>query len=46
MGRISGAVHVYELSRDYESSGVPRDEAGGDDYDGYVTRFIELAPIG
>ena len=34
MGRISGAVHGYVLSRDCESSGVPRAEAGGDDYDG------------
>ena len=46
MGRISGAVHVYVLSRDCKSSGVPRAEVGGDDYDGYVTRFTELAPIG
>ena len=34
MGRISRAVHVYVLSKDCESSGVPRAKAGGDDYDG------------
>ena len=34
MGRISGVVHVYVLSRDCESLGVPRAEAGGDDCDG------------
>ena len=34
MGRISRAVHGYVLSRDYKSLGVPRAEAGGDDYDG------------
>ena len=28
MGRISGAVHGYVLSRDCKSSGVPRAEAG------------------
>ena len=46
MCRISRAVHVYVLSRDCESSGVPRAEVGGDDYDGYMTRFTELTPIG
>ena len=34
MGRISGAVHGYVLSRDCVGSGVPRAEAGGDDSDG------------
>ena len=34
MGRISGAVHVYVLSKDCESLAVPRAEAGDDDYDG------------
>ena len=37
MGRISGAVHGYVLSRDCEAcegSGVPRAEVGGDDCDG------------
>ena len=34
MGRISGAVHRYVLSRDCEGLGVPRAEAGGDDCDG------------
>ena len=34
MGRISGVVHVYVLSRDCESSGVPRAKVGGDDCDG------------
>ena len=34
MGKISGAVHGYVLSRDCESLGVPRAEAGGDDCDG------------
>ena len=33
MGRISGFVHGYVISRDCESSGVPRAKAGGDDYD-------------
>ena len=34
MGRISGAVHGYVLSRDYEGLRVLRAKAGGDDYDG------------
>ena len=34
MGRVSGAVHGYVLSRDCESSGVPRAGVGGDDCDG------------
>ena len=34
MGRVSGAVHGYVLSRDYEGLGVPRAEVGGDDCDG------------
>ena len=37
MGRVSGTVQGYVLSRDYEAcegSGVPRVEAGGDDCDG------------
>ena len=34
MGRISRVVHVYVLSRDCESLGVPRAKAGGDDCDG------------
>ena len=34
MGRILRAVHGYVFSRDCGSSGVPRAEIGGDDYDG------------
>ena len=34
MGRISGAVQGYVLSKDCEGSGVPRAEVGGDDCDG------------
>ena len=34
MGRISGVVHGYVLSKDCEGLGVPRAEAGGDDCDG------------
>ena len=34
MGRILGSVHGYVLSIDCESSGVPRAESEGDDYDG------------
>ena len=34
MGRVSGAVHGYVLSRDCEGLGVPRAEAGGDVCDG------------
>ena len=34
MGRISGAVHGYVLSRDCESSEIPRAEVGGDDCGG------------
>ena len=43
MGRISGAVHGYVLSRDYESSGVPRAKAGVMTVMDYVARFTELA---
>ena len=43
MGRILGVVHVYVLSRDCGSSGVPRAEAGGITVMDYVTRFTELA---
>ena len=45
MGKVSRVVHGYVLSRDYEGSGVPIAEAGGDDCDGLCGYVQRASPI-